>query len=58
MITLILWLAGLICCIWCVKDVWSKTHLDNFIKILLTVGLLVCSWVGLAAYYFIIKDRL
>lgn len=54
----IIWLIGAICCIWCIKDVWSKSNVDTIIKLLLTFGLLVCSWVGLAVYYFIIKDRI
>jgi hypothetical protein len=54
----IIWLIGAICCIWCIKDVWSKGHVDTLIKILLTVGLLCFSWIGFAVYYFIIKDRI
>ena len=48
MITFIIWLVGVICCFWCIKDVWSKTSVDNVIKILLTLGLLCFSWIGLA----------
>lgn len=55
---LIIWIIGLVCCIWCIKDVWSKSHVDTLIKVLLTVGLLAFSWIGLAVYYFIIKDRI
>lgn len=58
MIAFIIWIIGLVCCIWCVKDVWSKTSIDNVIKIVLTIALLLCSWVGLAVYYFILKDRI
>ena len=58
MLSFIIWLVGVICCIWCIKDVWSKTKIDTIIKILLTVGLLAFSWIGLAVYYFILKDRL
>lgn len=58
MFTFILWLIGVICCVWCIKDVWSKSHVDTLIKVLLTIGLLAFSWVGLAVYYFIIKDRI
>lgn len=58
MISFIVWLVGVLCCLWCVKDVWEKKNLDNLIKILLTVGLLCFSWVGLVVYYFIIKDRI
>ena len=58
MLGFIIWLVGVICCIWCIKDVWNKKQLDNVIKILLTVGLLCFSWIGLAVYYFIIMDRI
>lgn len=53
----IIWIIGLVCCIWCVKDVWSK-KIDILKKVLLTIALLAFSWVGLAVYYFILKDRL
>lgn len=59
MISLIIWIAGLVCCIWCIKDVWTnKAKLDTVVKVLLTIGLLAFSWLGLAVYYFILKDRL
>ena len=57
MVPFIIWLVGVICCIWCIKDVWAK-NLDTVIKILLTIGLLVCSWIGLAIYYFLLRNRL
>ena len=57
MLGFIIWLVGVICCIWCIKDVWAK-NLDTVIKILLTIGLLVCSWIGLAIYYFLLRNRL
>ena len=55
---LILWLVGAICCIWCIKDVWAKPKLDQVLKIVISIALLCCSWLGLAVYYFILKDRL
>ena len=54
----IIWLVGVICCIWCIKDVWSKTKIDTVIKIVLTVGLIVTSWIGFAVYYFLLRNRL
>lgn len=57
MIGFIVWLAGLICCILCIKDVWTK-NLDTVVKVLLTIALLAFSWIGLAVYYFILRDRL
>ena len=56
--TLIIWIIGVVCCIWCIKDVWAKPNLDTVIKIVLTVALLAFSWIGLAIYYFLLKDRL
>ncbi|MBQ8838282.1 MAG: hypothetical protein IJ005_03070 [Bacteroidales bacterium] len=58
MITFLIWLVGVICCIWCIKDVWSKPKVDQVVKIILTIALLCFSWIGLAVYYFILKDRL
>ena len=58
MVATILWIAGIICCIWCIKDVWTKKNVDTVIKVLVTIGLLCFSWLGLAVYYFILKDRL
>lgn len=58
MLSFIIWLVGVICCIWCIKDVWTKKNVDTVIKVLVTVGLLCFSWLGLAVYYFILKDRL
>lgn len=58
MLATILWIVGIICCIWCIKDVWTKKNVDTLIKVLVTVGLLCFSWLGLAVYYFILKDRL
>ena len=58
MVATILWIVGIICCIWCIKDVWTKKKVDTLIKVLVTVGLLCFSWIGLAVYYFILKDRL
>ena len=55
---MLIWLIGVLCCLWCVKDLWEKSHLDNLVKVGLTVALLCCSWLGLAAYYFIIKDKI
>jgi hypothetical protein len=58
MLTFIIWLLGLIACIWCIMDLWKKSHVDTLIKVLITIGLLAFSWIGLAVYYFIVKDRI
>lgn len=57
MVSFLIWLVGVICCIWCIKDVWSK-KLDTVVKVLLTIALLAFSWIGLAVYYFLLRNRL
>ena len=57
MIGILVWVLGLICCIWCIKDVWSK-NLDTVVKVLLTIALLAFSWIGFAVYYFLLRNRL
>ena len=54
----IIGILGLIACIWCILDVWKKSHVNTLIKVLITIGLLVTNWIGLAVYYFIVKDRI
>lgn len=54
----IIWLVGVLCCLWCIKDLWEKPKVETTHKVIITIALLCFSWVGLAAYYFIIKDRL
>lgn len=58
MFAIIAFIIGLLCCLWCIKDVWSKTKIDTVVKIVITVALLVTNWIGLAVYYFLLKDRL
>lgn len=53
----ILYILGVIAAIWCVLDIWKK-NIETVKKILLTILVLCCSWVGLILYYFFIKDRL
>lgn len=58
LISFIIWLIGVICCIWCIKDVFSKTSIDTTLKVVISIVLLCFSWVGLAVYYFVVKDRI
>lgn len=58
MTSFIIWLVGVLCCIWCIRDLWNKKKVDQLTKVILTIALLLCSWIGLAVYYFILKDRL
>ncbi|MBQ3185990.1 MAG: hypothetical protein IJB62_00345 [Alistipes sp.] len=47
----LLWLAGVICTIWCVLDIWKK-DITLVGKVVVAVIVLLTSWIGLAVYYF------
>ena len=50
MIGFILWLAGLICCIWCIKDVWNSIDVV-WKKLLFTAIILIFNLIGCLIYY-------
>lgn len=53
----ILWLAGVICGIWCVLDIFKKPI--GFIgKLITAIIVLTTSWLGLAIYYFWARHKL
>ena len=47
----IIWLAGVVCAIWCVLDI-SKKPIGMIGKLIVSIILLATSWLGLAVYYF------
>lgn len=47
----LIWLAGVICTIWCVLDIWKKP-ITLVGKVVVAVVVLLTSWIGLAVYYF------
>jgi hypothetical protein len=53
----IIWLAGLICAIWCVLDIFKKT-VGLIGKLIMTVIVLATSWLGLALYYFWARNKM
>ncbi|MBQ3555691.1 MAG: hypothetical protein IJA09_05700 [Bacteroidales bacterium] len=57
MISFIIWLLGLILCIKAVLDIW-KMPMSGLAKVLAIIILLLTSWIGLAIYYFVAKDKL
>lgn len=57
MIGTIIWLLGLILCIKAVLDIW-KMPMSGLAKVLAIIILLLTSWIGLAIYYFVAKDKL
>lgn len=57
MIGSIVYILGLLAAVWCVLDIWKK-NCDLPVKILATVLVLLTSWVGLAVYYFIVRNKI
>ena len=58
MISKIVYILGVIIAVWCVLDIFKKTSIGIIGKILLSIAVLACSWVGFIVYYFLIKDRI
>ena len=54
---MILWLLGTICAIWCVLDVFKK-NIGLLWKLIVAVIVLSASWLGLAIYYFIVRNKI
>ena len=53
----ILYIVGLVCAIWCVLDVFKK-NIDLPWKLIVAVLVLGPSWVGLAVYYFLVRENI
>ena len=52
----IIYILGVIAAVWCVLDILKK-DIDLIKKVLLIVLVLACSWIGIAIYYFLLKDK-
>jgi hypothetical protein len=57
MLALIIWVIGLVLTIKACLEIW-KLPVDGVKKLLLIIGLLLTSWIGLLVYYFFAKDKL
>ena len=58
MLASVIYIIGIIAAVWCVLDIFKHNNLDLLWKIVLCVAVLATSWIGLLAYYFIIRDRI
>ncbi|MBO5655961.1 MAG: hypothetical protein J6R87_02770 [Rikenellaceae bacterium] len=54
----ILYLIGLACAIWCVYELFTTKQIDIIWKVVISVVLLSTSWIGLAVYYFLLRNRI
>ncbi len=56
MIGTIIYILGVIAAIWCVLDILKK-NVSLITKILLIVFVLALSWIGVALYYFWLRNK-
>ena len=54
----IIYILGIVCAVWCVLDIIKKPSLGLLGKILVSVLVLACSWIGFAVYYFVLRNRI
>lgn len=58
MLTTLIYILGIVAAVWCVLDIFKHNKLEPLYKILLSIAVLAFSWVGLAVYYFLIRDKI
>ena len=58
MISTIVYIVGVVLAVWCVLDIFKKNKIGLLGKILVSILVLATSWIGLAVYYFVLRDRL
>ena len=58
MLATIVYILGIIIAVWCVLDIFKKEKLGLIGKILLSIVVLACSWVGFVVYYFWLKNKI
>ena len=51
MISKIVYILGIIAAVWCVLDIFKKTNHGLVFKIILSIVVLMFSWVGFIVYY-------
>ena len=54
----IIYILGIIVAIWCVLDIFKSRKLGLIGKILVSVLVLMTSWIGFAVYYFIVRKKI
>lgn len=55
---IIYWI-GVLCAIWCVYDLFTTKRVIGMpLKLLIAVGILFFSWIGMLVYWFLLRDKL
>lgn len=58
MLAKIIYYLGIFAAIWCVVDIIKKNGWGLLKKLIVAILVLATSWVGFAAYYFILRKKL
>jgi hypothetical protein len=58
MLAKIIYILGIVIAIWCVLDIFKNSKLGIIGKVLVSVLVLMFSWIGFAVYYFILKGKI
>lgn len=53
----LLYVIGIVCAIWCVIDIFKK-NIGVLLKLVIAILVLATSWIGLAVYYFLIRNNI
>lgn len=54
----IIYYLGILAAIWCVVDIIKQGSWGFFKKLIVAILVLATSWIGFAAYYFILRKKL
>ena len=58
MIGTIVYIAGIVAAVWCVRDIFKHNKLEPLYKVLLSIAVVAFSWVGFLVYYFLIRNKI
>ena len=54
----LIYIVGVVLAIWCVLDIFKHNKLSLLKKVLLSIAVVLFSWIGFAVYYFLIRDKI
>ena len=58
MLAKIIYILGIVLAVWCVLDIFKTSKYGIVGKILISVLVLMFSWVGFAVYYFLLRGKI
>ena len=58
MVGTIIYILGIVCAVWCVLDIFKTAKCGIIGKIIASVLVLLCSWIGFAVYYFLVRGKI